>query len=78
MTNPSGKTLRAAATLWTAHANDDIVIYANEKEDSAVIVINDPDILEVAMVLMNFVTAKQKGDSEEAPFIVALAPGPEA
>jgi hypothetical protein len=70
MTNPTADSIRAALHLCSHHADDEAVFYASEDGESAVVVVSDPDFIEVLMVLMNFVEAKQKGPSEDEPFVI--------
>lgn len=78
MTNPTADSIRAALYLCNHHADDGAVFYASKDGESAVVVVSDPDFIEVLMVLMNFVEAKQKGPSEDEPFVVTTASGPDA
>jgi hypothetical protein len=71
MANPSRQTIRAAQYLQKHHKEDSAVFYATENGESAVVIVNDPNLLEVIMVLMNYTDAKNEtGPSEDGPVVV--------
>lgn len=58
MAKPTKETTRAVQLLSAHHEKDGATFYASKDGESAVVVINDPDLLEVIMVLMNFTMDK--------------------
>jgi hypothetical protein len=58
MAKPTKESTRAVQILSEHHEGDAATFYASKDGESAVIVINDPDLLEVIMVLMNFTMEK--------------------
>jgi hypothetical protein len=71
MANPNKGTIRAACELQEHHKEDDVVFYAVEGGEAAIVIINDPALLEVVMVLMNYMEAKEDGDvSLDGPVVI--------
>ena len=71
MANPNRESIGAARYLSKHHENDSAVFYAVEGGESAVVVINDPDLIEVIMVLMNYTDAKNEtGPYEDGPVVI--------
>ena len=58
MAKPTKATTQAVQLLSQHHEDDGATFYASKDGESAVVVINDPDLLEVIMVLMNFTMEK--------------------
>lgn len=58
MAKPTKESTQAVKILSAHHEGDAATFYASKDGESAVVVINDPDLLEVIMVLMNFTMEK--------------------
>jgi hypothetical protein len=72
MAKPTKETTNAVRMLCEHHEADDATFYAAKDGESAVVVINDPDLLEVIMVLMNFTMEKLEdlNDPRALPLIL--------